>query len=304
MNTMIKNRFRAITLTLFTIVSVLFFSCEDVVNVDFQNQTGNYLNIDALINNQSHQQHIRLTQTSGFINASAPTPVLGASVEVRDGNGSIFTFLDGDNNGIYTWSPSVQQPNLGQTPSISYTLKVVSSGTTYTSASTLARVPAFDSMSYEKRLGPLGRDSLSLGIFYAKDLRGQTDFYWVKSFVNGVRTSNVIDQNKLPIDGAYDEGTSDGILFIPPVRYFINSNYKEKEPNFIAGDTLRAELHAIDRATHVFLTKSAELLNNGGQFAVPYYNPGNNITSSASGAKVLGWFNVANVASGEVIAKE
>jgi hypothetical protein len=279
-------------------------ACEDVVEVDFDNGSGTYLNIDAMLNNLPRQQCVRLVETSGFVNATAPQPVTGATVVLSDANGTEYAFTDADADGCYTWAPSAGQSTFGQEVGTVYTLSVTAKGTTYTATTTIAKVPTIDSMGYESEPAFFGDGTEHNAIFYARDLLGQTDYYWVKTFINGQAADGNLSRNKLAIDGAYDEGTSDGLLFIPPIRYFASANFEDDDPQFLPGDTLRAEIHAIDKATNVFLAKSVELLNNGGQFAVPYYNPGNNFTASVARPKVLGWFNIANVAWGEVVATE
>ena len=86
------------------IISILNFSCEQVVDLDLNNAKPRLV-IDASIDwekgTDGKEQEIKLTMSSPYYQNSN-TPALGANVVVKNSNDETFTFSDIDNTGVYT----------------------------------------------------------------------------------------------------------------------------------------------------------------------------------------------------------
>ena len=123
-----------ITIFLFTII---FTSCEDVIDVDVQTAPAR-LTIEASLDwekgTTGDNQTIKLSTSTPYFDTTSNTGVTGASVKVtNDSSGVEFIFTD-QNNGAYTTTEFV--PVLNQ----SYTLEVVYNGENYSAKETLMPV--------------------------------------------------------------------------------------------------------------------------------------------------------------------
>ncbi|WP_024769537.1 DUF4249 family protein [Aquimarina macrocephali] len=123
-----------IIIFLFTIV---FTSCEDVIDVDLQTAPAR-LTIEASLDwekgTTGNNQTIKLSTSTPYFNTTSNTGVTGASVKVtNDSSGVEFIFTD-QNNGEYTTTEFV--PVLNQ----SYTLEVIYNGENYSAKETLMPV--------------------------------------------------------------------------------------------------------------------------------------------------------------------
>lgn len=118
---------------------------------------------------------------------------------------------------------------------------------------------------------------------------GETDYYWVKSFRNGIFFNEGGEIN-LAVDGAYSNA-ADGFPFIPPIAKSITPGGEFFQKN----DICRVEIHSINEQTSKFLTQVQTQTTNFGLFATVPENTKTNITSSNDKVKVVGWFCMSAV---------
>ncbi|MGZ3931657.1 MAG: DUF4249 family protein, partial [Bacteroidia bacterium] len=128
---------------------------------------------------------------------------------------------------------------------------------------------------------------------WARDIPGPIeDYYWIKSFKNGV-LYNKGSQINTAVDGAYSNG-ADGFLFIPPIADGIT----QRGDLFQLGDVCRVEIHSISKETYDFLNQVQTQTTNSGLFATTPENIRTNITTpSGAATKAIGWFNMASVSA-------
>lgn len=271
----------------FFIGSLLFSSCEDVVDIDYNVPTGTIYNIDAFINDGSFTQTIQILESPNFLDNSEPIPVENAEILVKDHLGNVYEFRH-QTDGLYTWTPdslgiliSTQEPT---------ELTVTIGSSSYKALNIAGNVPSIDSLTFEEDDFAFAEEGAVVAEFWATDVANEDNYYWAKMAVNHSYLDDTYDQNKLAHNGAYDE-SSDDIQFIPPVR-----SYDLEAAN---GDTVRMELLGINLDTYEFLSETFELRQNSGQFAVPYYNPRCNLIGNENSAEVIGWFGVARVSTFE-----
>jgi hypothetical protein len=116
------------------------------------------------------------------------------------------------------------------------------------------------------------------------------DYYWIKSYKNGVFFNKGGDLN-ICVNGAYGAG-ADGFPFIPPIAESITP-FGEI---FKVNDVCRVEIHSINLETYNFLNQVRTQTTNSGLFATSPENIKTNIANNTSSKiKVVGWFEMSAV---------
>ena len=270
-----------------------FTSCEDVVDIDVENGIPQ-VSIDAFINNLPVDQIIYLKQSKNFFDKAEQTPIIGAQVNVVDSEGKVYTFVDTDNKGEYTWNDSILAEE-----GLKYNLEVTIDNELYTSEQIANPVPTIDSLIIGPIEGGFGGNEPNDFEFQLEmivnDLPGRTDYYWTKVFRNDTLQNGPNDINVV-LDGG---GTgSDGLLFIPPARIFAINNFGRP---YNKGENVKIEIHSINKNTYFFFNQVTNQINNSGLFAVPSSNVRTNIESSSNDTekKAIGMFSVSMVSIAE-----
>ena len=270
---------------------VLATSCEDPIDVTLD-QGEAQVTVDAFINSAVETQTIRLTMTGGYFDNVPNNGVTDGAVKVIDQNGNEFPFVH-QSDGFYTWTPDTVGPYMDQVET-AYTLEITANGQTYQAISILNPVPPIDSVTYEFEEAELGQPEGYYAQFWGRDFAGRTDFYWVKTFKNGVFDA---DPGNITIayDAAFGEG-ADGFVFITPIREGITPFDEPYE----LGDTVNVELHAINEGTWNFIQEMQTQMVNGGLFATPPANVRTNLenTDASSSTKAIGYFDISSVSRG------
>lgn len=271
---------------------LLLTGCEDVIDLD--SQAGpSQLVVDGWINNTKGPQSIRLTWSAPYFSNAPAKPVVNATVVVEDNLGTKFEFMDPDGDGRYVWgNDTTVLGTVGRT----YTLTVRAESETYQAVSELRRVPAVDSIVYQKETLPVkpekGPKEGYVAQFYARDFPGEGDTYWIKPLLNGQPRVDNPRNISIAYDAAFNAGApSDGLIFILPLRQSITV-----DSLYSAGNMVGVELHSIPQETFEFLKQVREQAANGGLFATPIANVVSNITNTNSkGPKALGFFTASAV---------
>ncbi len=272
--------------------------CQDVINLE--TETGpSQLVVDGWVTNQTGPQTIRLTQSAAYFDNSPAKPVLGATVTVTDEANVVYAFKDLKNTGEYVWTPPAPYTPLGHV-SGTYRLAVKTGTEEYVATTQIRPVPRIDSVNYFFEKPPVApQDGPKEGYtaeFYARDLVGKDDTYWIKTFKNSKYFNRASD-----ISLAYDAGFSpggniDGIIFILPIRRSINNEL------WAAGDTLKVQLHSVPVEAYYFLQAVNQESGNQGIFATPPTNIPTNVRNrDANGRKALGFFGGSSVSAFQTV---
>lgn len=272
-------------------------SCEDVIQVKLDKGEP-LVTIDAFVNDMRSTQTIRLTYTDDYFSQKPNTPVTGATVNVKDATtGQVFNFAD-NGNGNYTLDMAASTDTLGRVGH-TYELTVTHQGVVYTSTTKMYRTTQVDSIDVRfKEAGAFGGEEGYKCSFLGFDPVGDTaDYYWVKSYRNGVFFNKGGDIN-LAWNGASGDG-SDGLPFIPPIAEGITP-FGEVFQKY---DIVRVEIHSISYQTYNFLTQVQTQTTNSGLFATTPENVKTNISTSSDKIKVVGWFNVSAVGFREKVVQ-
>jgi hypothetical protein len=286
------------------------FSCEDVVEIDAKIEEPQLV-VDAWLNQLDTTQTVLLSLTQDYFNNAAPQGVTAATVIlINETQGKALPFTHQD-NGAYTWTPQPGE-QIGTTGDV-YTLAVSYQNWNYEASSQLKPVPPVDSIVYEFREAELGNPEGIFAQFYAIDLPGIGDTYWIKTYKNGEFLNKPSEMN-LSADGTFDQGSgTDGIVFITPIREAINritddsdSEDNSEVPPYAVGDHIRVEIHSLTNPAFRFLSIARDQITNGsnGIFALPVANSPTNIVGvEAEAPAAVGFFNIATVTSLEVVVE-
>ncbi len=281
-------------------IGVMITSCEDVIVLD-PIESDTQLVIDAWIDNRNTTQTISLSQSRQFFDNTTPEPVTNANVTLTKNDGTIFIFNDNNQNGKYEWEPSTNE-TLGISGD-QFSLEIDINGDLFTAETTMNRVPPVDSITQEFRDDEIFLDDGIYLEFFARDPQGTGDAYWIKAFKNG-EFLNRASQLNIVFDAGFDSGSQlDGIIFIPPIREFINElDNDDIDTPWKPGETSKVEIHSLSIDAFNFLEIARDQINNGsnGIFSLPLANTRTNITNESGGLKPLGLFNVAAVSSLEI----
>lgn len=159
--------------------TILFTSCEDVIEVDLNEAQERLVIEAALIKLKGFtdtNQQIRLTKTRGFFEDSLTT-VENADVTVTREDGEVFIFQH-DSAGYY-FTNQFQTSLLEK-----YYLKIEVDGEIYTAEETFIPVTTIDSVSQRNDAGFSGEET-ELKAYYT-DPEGEENYYLFTFFVNFV----------------------------------------------------------------------------------------------------------------------
>lgn len=288
----------------YTLLLWFLWSCETEVALELD-EVPPFLIVDAWLTHTSDTQRIKLNYTRPYFDNGPRHEATGASVYVGEAETlQVFEFIDPDNDGIYEWIPSAGE-RFGQ-PGRQYGLQIELDGITYQSLSKMDSVPTIDSITFEYYPKSLfTTDEYYIGEFWARDLPGLGDSYWIKTWKNG-QFLNQPEQINLAYDAGFSAGGElDSIIFIQPIRTAINPFDANDDglalPPYTMGDSVYVEIHAISNEAWFFMLRVAQETNRPGGFAelfaAPPGNVPTNILSSDPNVRVAGFFSVAGVSA-------
>ncbi len=255
--------------------------------------------VDAFINDLPEKQKVVLTSTQYYFDNSGPKMATGATVILTDLNTrQSFSFLEGNVGEYYSASNGNEFIITGH----AYQLNVSYKNENYVSYSFVNRVVPIDSITFEASKKPSGEEIPGYfeAEFWAEDIEGAGDRYWIRSYKNDVRFT---DANHLGI--AYDAssfstGETDGVTFILPLRqFFINEQDTTKK--WKPEQKITVEICSITKEAAFFLAQvvTQSSLGSGtgvggaigALFATPPANVPTNIKNiDDSGNKAVGFF--------------
>ncbi len=275
-----------------------FTACTDRVDVDLQ-EADALLIVDAWLDDRAQDQSLRLSWTQGYFEQSFTQGLNEATVKLTRDDGTVFNF-DSAGDGQYVWT-SNSGARLGEADD-AFDLEIDYNGKTYTASSQFNRVPQIDSIRQEYVEGELGQDDGIYVELFSRDLEGDGDAYWIKSYKNGQFLNRPSEMN-VAFDAGFSPGSnSDGLIFIPPIRSAINP-FEDEDQAWSLGDICRVEIHSINLETYYFLREIFTQMTNGnsGIFSVPVSNVRGNISSSDPEEEVVGMFNMSMVSAYEQV---
>lgn len=286
------SKMKKLGLYAFLLSSLLFSSCEDVIKIEVE-PGETQLAVDAFVNNLEGEQKIILTKTAPYFENKPAPRVSGAEVFVEDLTDNVRFDFKEKNPGEYIYSSEAGK-SFGKLKH-NFKLTVRSEGQEYNAFSTANPTTKVDSIVVKFEKEALGRKEGYYAEMFARDLKGQRDYYWIKTYINGtfLGRPEYINIARDAVPGGSSAGT-DGLTFIPPIRLRVT----DFDTPYKLGDNIRVEIHSITADTHEYMAQVQNQILNGGIFAVQPHNVATNIkNANPKGKKAVGWFCVSQVES-------
>jgi hypothetical protein len=281
----------------------IFWSCEEDIYPELETAEPQIV-IDAWINNNPEPQFIRISETLPYYDSLSNSEVENGIVYVIDNENNIRYDFTERTTGVYQWTPSTEYPQIG-TIMNSYDLYVEIGGKVYTSTSTLNRVPEVDSIVFSYEPESIYGEGY-YAQFYANDMIGPGDTYWIKAYKNGLFLNKPFEIN-LAFDAGFTVGGNiDGGTFVEMIRDMINPHDSDEEgnelPSYLPGDNVFVEIHSITNEAFTYLNELKIQTDRPGGFAelfsVPLSNVPTNIVSvDPEAPKPIGFFNISALSS-------
>lgn len=250
---------------------LIITSCTKVIDLNLGNNSG-LLVIEGNITNKPGTQSITLSRNVPFTNTNTYPAVTGASVFVHDQTGKSIQFIEGPAG---TYSVGHMAGGKGNT----YTMTVLTNGTTYTASSVMPPVVLLDSLTEKVNQFDNKDDSRQITVNF-HDPAGVPNQYRFVMYINGVQVKTIFAINDDFTDGrnvAFD-------LF-------------ENDPKIYPGDTVKVEMQCIDKNMYTYWFSMMQQ-NNGGIGGVTPSNPPTNITPTT-----LGYFSSHTTQSMTLLVK-
>jgi hypothetical protein len=290
-------------LLILVIAASLLWSCEDDIYPELESAEPQII-IDAWVNNSPQPQYIRITETLPYYDSLSNSGIDNAIVYIIDNDRDTRYDFYEISPGVYEWIPSPDYPQIG-TVYNSYNLNVQIGDRFYYATSTLNRVPDIDSIVFSYREESIYPDGY-YAQFFANDIVGPGDTYWIKAYKNG-NYLNKPNEINVAFDAGYAAGSNiDGTTFMEMIREMINPYDDDPAgeilPSYEPGDSVFVAVHSITNEAFTYLTELRIQTDRPGGFAelfsVPLANvPTNIISTDPADLKPLGFFNMSSVSS-------
>lgn len=260
------------------LLSALFFSCREVVELDLPQQQAKLV-IEATLTNTAGPHLVQLSQTADYFSEGPLPSVEDAQVIISDDTGHKDTLKQSE-PGLYL------SHNLQGEVGRSYTLHINWNGNQYESSGRLLEEAVIDSLNYRFLPGnPFFEEGYYI-FFFGRVPPDRTNYFRFKVYRN---------------DSLYNS-RSDLLVqddqFLPDTLENIRFNYP-----FEPTDTVKLEMYTLNQEMYQYYLELITLLyNDGGLFSPPPQNPVGNIRNLTDPDNPpLGYFQVASLTSGRVI---
>jgi len=262
------------TIFFLLIFTLLFSSCEKVIDVDLNNAAP-IIVIEGNLSNNLNDAEVKLSMTSSYFDTLPSDKISGAVVTVESNLGDKYIFSETE-NGIY------KSKNVWYKEGSIYKLLVEANGEIYEATSKLNSPVNIDSINFYYEDSPFFEPGYYLNV-YLSDPPGIKNFYRIKYSKNG-KLQNTIDDLILFNDRYVDGNPIEVNLF---------------NQQFELNDTITLQLISLDEGAYEYLRTFQELVNNNPGSAAPA-NPNTNLSNGA-----LGYFSAwSSVKKSAVIKME
>lgn len=255
-------------------LSLIFFSCEKVIDVDLKKPQSKYV-IEAYVISDTGDSKVHITQTVNFSDPAVFPGVSGATVTVQDNNKTP-VILSEAGGGFYETSDLIGLEDH------TYSLKVAIGNELFTSTCKMPHQVNFDSLDVVDFNSFDGDRKFSNVTFY--DPPGKGNAYRFLQYKNEILNKNIFVLN---------DDFTDGKINNSLLTYFDRTNNQRIEK----GDSIRVEMQCVDPSVYKFFSSLSQS-STGGSDNV---SPGNPVTNIQGGA--LGYFSAYTKQTRIIIAK-
>jgi hypothetical protein len=271
---------------------VVLNACEDVVDINLDDQDVNMIAVEAKITTKENP-YLFLYKTQRVSFAEPFPGISDAVVTISDNSVPAKTIQlveSDDTPGLY--SPDENEEYLGE-PGKEYTVTISTNGTIISATEALYEVVPIDSIQVHSSLRG---DHRFLGVFtYGNETPGLGDYYKWDVYVNDSLISGaeylVIASDEL-VDGNYIRGFEIFTDFHDP--------NKPEERLLKLGDKVQVKQTSISEFAYYYYYQMFNQSQSGGMFSVPPANIKSNFTAS-DGSTVVGLFTTHDISQSNVI---
>ena len=282
--------FRAFIFSIITIF--ILVSCEDVVQVDLNDENLDLVAVEAYLDNRSADNvYVKLVRSLPVDDSQQNPAISDAIVEVFDmgSAANIVTLEEVGNTGVYRLQKNTSYKVV---PGHKYQLKItLPDGVVITGSDYLERVETLDSVKVN--LSARG-DFEFLAVFISsQETPGPGNFYKWDIYINKrllYEAGNLAFASDELVDGNY----------IYNFEIFTDFYEDEEDKILQLGDTIYVEQLSISQTAYDYYLGMVNQAFTGGPFSVPPANLPGNLTSS-DGKKVLGLFSARDVSMGNQV---
>ena len=281
------------TFILFT--TILISSCEDVVDVEINNEDIDLISVEAYISNNSANSIIVKLEKTLPVNETRENPVINkAIVEISDDAPSSNTIVlaENGNSGVYTPPANT---DFRVIPGSTYKLTIKTpEGVVITGEEYLQRVETLDTV--KMNLSARGNYEFMAIFINSQETPGPGNYYKWDIYKNGrllYNSENLSFASDILVDGNY-------IYDFEIFTDFTGPDDAEEDKAFTVGDTIVVHQLSISENAYNFYLGMVNQSFSGGPFSVPPANLPGNLTAS-DGKKVLGLFSARDVSVGNSI---
>ncbi|RKR07907.1 uncharacterized protein DUF4249 [Maribacter vaceletii] len=263
-------------LTLLTIS--IFFSCEDVIDVELQ-KAPERLVIEASLDwekgTTGNNQTIKLSTSSAYFAEDQNTPVTNAAVKVTNTNSSEEFIFASQNNGSYT--TTTFNPIVGNT----YDLEVIYNSETYIATETLQPVTDITRVEQSTEKG-FDDEILEVSVYF-NDPEDEKNFYLFRFKEDGDLFFELEDGDDEFINGN-------------EVDWWYEKDEEDNQGEFTSGDRVELEMYGISEAYHNYIRTLIEQSEGVGLFgSTPVALKGNCLNQTNADNYAYGYFRLTQV---------
>lgn len=233
-------------------ISILYWSCEEMIEVKLKNENPKVV-IESFISNGESPVMVKITKSQPFFNQSNFTPVKNAYVQLE--------YLSRREKLIEREGGNYIAPRIKGMPGTDYTLNISTSGESFAATVNLPYSVPVDTAYFQA--GLFRNDSLNVIVEF-RDPADTENYYRIKLFRNG----------RYAINDYYlmTDAFSNGEKIVAPIYYHY----------FAPGDSVVVELLNLERNTWRYFKGISESIQQGVNSQAPG-NPPSNFSGGALG---------------------
>jgi len=287
-----KNIYKLKNIGLILLILLALVSCEDVVNVELNDEDIDLIAVEAYLNTKDTDNiYVKIERTQAVDETSENPPVSNATVEISDNETTPNTIIleEEGSSGIYKLpANAVYEAVPGRTYQLTIT---TSDGTVITGEEYLQKVEKLDTV----KINQSDRGNFEyLGIYInSQETEGEGHYYKWDIYINGELLNDSED-----LSFASDELVDGNYIY----DLLIAIDWAEDdEDKFMGiGDTVVVEQLSISKEVYKFYWILTDQAYAGTPFSVPPANLPSNLTSS-DGKRVLGIFSARDISVGNTV---
>ena len=274
------------------VFTLMFTSCEDVVQVDLNDENIDLVAVEAYLSTRNHDNIlVKLEKTLAVDETAKNPPINNAVVEIFDDEAepNKVTLTEIGNSGIYRLpEDKTYKAVSGRT----YNLKITTTdGIIITASDYLQEVENLDTVKVN--LSARG-DFEFLAVFISsQETPGPGHYYKWDIYINNrmlYQSENLTFASDELVDGNY----------IRDFEIFTDFYEDDEDKVLLKGDTVYVEQSSISRDVYDFYLGMVNQAFSGSPFSVPPANIPGNLTSS-DGKRVLGMFSARDISPGNIV---